>query len=289
MGLTNLKRIRPILLTGKTGTGKSTKAKTFVSDDPVVFYANDIGYDIGSVSIDRGIIIEDIHIKPSKEEILLILRTYQGQVVITSINEKDVPKTIKAMCQIKRAGSTNYLEEQIKTVAPRSEKPSSLERNSFDLMKQFLKCRDRDKVRELLHFNKPKDYSILSYLTANINIPPRITFIDGIVKRKWHISYFYDLLAYSFSGHLMGRINTPQWTPYPSRIPYLSRKLGVKEPKVLHQLLEDEDFRTWARTKLNNSDSRLLKLGEKKKRKKKKPITIKQKSIFEYGENKNEV
>ena len=43
MGFTNLKTIRPILLTGKTGTGKSTKAKTFVND-PVIFYANDIDF-----------------------------------------------------------------------------------------------------------------------------------------------------------------------------------------------------------------------------------------------------
>jgi len=289
MGLTNLKKIRPILLTGKTGTGKSTKARTFVSDNPIVFYANDIDYDIGSIPSERGIIIEDVHIKPNKDAVLLILRTYQGQVVITSINEKDVPKNIKAMCQIKRAGSTNYLEEQIKSIAPRSEKPSSLERGRFDLMKEFLKCRDRDKVRELLQFNKPKDYVILDFLIANINIPPRVTFIDGIVKRRWHISYFYDLLAYSFSGHLMGKIIMPQYAPRPSRIPYLSRRLGVKEPKILHQLLEDEDFRIWAKTKLNNSDSRLLKLGEKKKRKKKKPVTVKQNTLFEYGENKNEV
>ena len=289
MGLTNLKRIRPILLTGKTGTGKSTKARTFVSDNPTVFYANDIDYDIGSIPTESGIIIEDVHIKPNKNAVLSVLRTYQGQVVITSINEKDVPKTIKAMCQIKRAGSTNYLEEQIKNIAPRSEKPSSLERGRYDLMKEFLKCRDRDKVRELLQFNKPKDYVILDFLTANINIPPRITFIDGIVKRKWHISYFYDLLAYSFSGHLMGRINMPQYTPKASRIPYLARKLGVKEPKILHQLLKDEDFRDWARTKLNNSDSRLLKLGEKKKRKKKEKIKTKQNTLFDFGENKNEI
>ena len=81
----------------------------------------------------------------------------------------------------------------------------------------------------------------------------------------------------------------PQYAPRPSRIPYLARKLGVKEPKVLHQLLEDEDFRDWAKTKLNNSDSRLLKLGEKKKRKKKETIKIKQNTLFDFGENKNEI
>ena len=43
MGLTNMKKNRPILITGKTGTGKSTKAKTLV-DDPLVFHGNDIGF-----------------------------------------------------------------------------------------------------------------------------------------------------------------------------------------------------------------------------------------------------
>ena len=42
MGLTSKNNDnRTILLTGKTGTGKSTKALTFVKD-PTVLYANDL-------------------------------------------------------------------------------------------------------------------------------------------------------------------------------------------------------------------------------------------------------
>jgi serine kinase of HPr protein (carbohydrate metabolism regulator) len=37
MGLTNMNKNRPILITGKTGTGKSTKALTFVKE-PLIFY-----------------------------------------------------------------------------------------------------------------------------------------------------------------------------------------------------------------------------------------------------------
>ena len=63
MGLTTMNNDRTILITGKTGTGKSTKAKTFVND-PVILYANDIDFDIGSFPMERGIIIEDVHYKP---------------------------------------------------------------------------------------------------------------------------------------------------------------------------------------------------------------------------------
>jgi hypothetical protein len=279
MGLTSAKTIRPILLTGKTGTGKSTKAKTFVND-PIIVYANDINIDVGSIPVDNGIIIEDIHIKPDKDSILFILRNYKGQIVITSINEKSVPKQIKAMCQIKRAGSKNHLEEQMKEIAPRSEKPFSYERDTYSLVSDYLKLRDRDLVRELLHFNKPSDTQILTWLTENLH-PNRLLFVDGRVRRRWSQDYFYDILAYTHVGNVSGRINMPKRGTY-SKIPFLARKLGVREPKVLHQLLKDEEFKNWAKTKLNNADCRLLKLGEKRKRRKLDPIKIEQTSLFEF-------
>ena len=73
MGLTNYNKERPILLTGKHGTGKSTKAKTFVND-PIVMYANDIDFDVGSFPIERGIIIEDVHYKANKDIIMDVIR-----------------------------------------------------------------------------------------------------------------------------------------------------------------------------------------------------------------------
>lgn len=285
MGFTNLKTIRPILLTGKTGTGKSTKAKTFVKD-PVIFYADDINFDIGSIPIDNGIIIEDIHIKPDKESILSILRTYKGQIVITSINEKSVPKEIKAMCQIKRAGSKNFLEEQMKELAPRSEKPFSYERDTYSLVYEYLKSKDRELIRELLQFNKPSDTQFLTWLVENIH-PNRLLFIDGRVRRRWSQEYFYDMLAYTHMGSFSGRLNMPKRGQY-SKIPSLARRLGIKNVNVLHQLLKDDEFRSWAMTKLNNAECRLLKLGEKRKRKKLDPIKIQQTSLFHFGGNKNE-
>ena len=69
MGLTTMNRNRTILITGKTGTGKSTKAKTFVKE-PLIVYANDIDFDLFSFPIENGIIIEDVHYKPDKDAIL---------------------------------------------------------------------------------------------------------------------------------------------------------------------------------------------------------------------------
>ena len=48
MGLTTIKKIRPILITGKPDMGKAQKARTFC-EDPYVMYANEVStMDIGS-------------------------------------------------------------------------------------------------------------------------------------------------------------------------------------------------------------------------------------------------
>ena len=279
MGLTNYNKERPILLTGKHGTGKSTKAKTFVND-PIVMYANDIDFDVGSFPIERGIIIEDVHYKPEKDAILTILRNYRGQVVLTSVNEKSVPKDIKTMCQIKRAGSKNHLRDSIESIAPRSEEPFSYERDTYALIMDFLKTKDRDLVCELMLFNKPSDTQVLTWLSENMH-PNRLVFIDGVVRRRWSQRYFYEMLSYAHVGNMIGRIQMPRRGTY-SKVPSLSRRLGVRNPKLLNQLFQDEDFKTWAKTKLNNAECRLLKLGEKKRRRKTDPIKVQQKSLEEF-------
>ena len=246
MGLTNIKHIQTILITGKVGTGKSTKAKTFV-ENPIILYANDIDFDVGAFPVEQGIIIEDVHYKPDKSAILDIIRKYKGQVVLTSVNQKSVPKEIFAMCKVKRAG---------------------------------LKETDRELIRNLLLFNKPSDTQIVSWLAENMH-PNRLLFIDGVVKRRWKQRYFYEMLAYAHDGNVVGRLNMPTRRKY-SKVPSLSRRLKVKNPQVLQQLLMDEDFKTWARKKLNNGECRILKMGEKKRRKKTTPIIINQSSLEDF-------
>ena len=270
MGLTSAKTIRPILVTGKPGYGKSTKAKTFC-ENPLLMFANEVDTtDIGSHPKEDGIIIEDVHHKPNKDDILHILRNYRGQVVLTSINEKSVPKEIKDMCQIKRAGRTNHLANQILSIAPNSEEPVKSDMDVFSLCMEFLKSRDRDEVMHKLKFNAHSDTQILSWLSENMH-PNRLIFVDGYVKRRWSSDYFWEMLAYSHEGGHVGRMNFPKRFNY-SKIPYICRKLGIKDERVLRQLLKDEDFKNWAKSKLNNSECRMLKIGEKKRRKKTDPV-----------------
>ena len=280
MGLTDMNKERTILITGKTGTGKSTKAKEIINDAQVL-YANDIDFDVGSFPVERGIIIEDIHYKPDKDSILYIIRNYKGQVILTSINEKSVPKNIKAMCKVKRAGSTNFLASKLLEVAPNSKDPHSFELDTYSLVRKHLQLKDRDYMAELLLFNKPSDTQILSWLIENMH-PNRLIFIAGVVKRRWRQRYFYEMLAYAHTGN-NGRINIsmPKRRQY-SQIPKLSRRLGVKNPKVLKQLLLDEEFKQYAKTKLNNAECRILKIGEKRKRKKTDPIKVSQTSLGDF-------
>jgi len=279
MGLTTLTNNRSILITGKTGTGKSTKALTFV-ENPAILYANDIVFDVASFPIEHGIIIEDVHYKPDKDSILNIIRNYRGQVVLTSRNEKLVPKEIKDMCKIKRAGSKDYLRESIEQIAPNSTSPFSFERDTYSLVRGFLKEKDRDLMAKLLLFNKPADTQILSWLVENMH-PNRLIFVDGVVKRRWSQKYFYEMLSYSHGGNSFDRLNMPVRRKY-SIIPRLSRRLGVKNPKVLQQLFMDNDFKEHAKTKLNNGECRLLKIGEKRRRRKTDPIRVVQSSLEDF-------
>ncbi len=271
---------RSIVITGKHGSGKTTMAKEMF-DDPIVYYANTIEIpDVNSIPRDRGIIIEDLHYKPNKEQILNVLRNYGGQIVMTSLNQKSIPKDIKNMVKFKRAGSDIYLRNDILKLAPRSEAPFSFERDMFSMILDYLKVSDRDSIAEMLKINKPSDTQIMSWLVENIH-PNRLIFVDSVVRRRWSQRYFYELLAYTYQGKNYTRPSFPKRGTY-SKVPYLCRRLGLKsgEERLLLQLCEDENFTRWAKTKLNNSECRLLGLGEKRIRKPKKKI--KQNKLSDY-------
>ena len=259
---------RPILLTGKHGTGKTTQARKKLPN-AVVYYANEINIpDVFSIPRNTGIIIEDIHYKPNKQEILEVLRTYRGEIIITSLNEKDVPSEIKTMCQIKRAGSKQHTLDSIKGIAPRSEKPETLEMDMYSLVIEYLKNSDRDRIKDILLLNKPADIFLINMLMENLN-PNKLVFIDSVVKRRWKTPYFYEMLAYAHTGKTYMRPQFPKKRTY-SKIPNLCRRLGLErnEFRLFQQLIEDEDFVKFAKSKLNNEECRLMGLGEKRKRKK---------------------
>ena len=253
MGITTINKDRPIIITGKTGTGKTTKAKEMLPNALVLF-----------------------------ADSLNIIRRYRGKLVMTSLNEKDIPQGIKGLCKINRAGSKKHLSESIQEIAPRSEEPFSLRMDMFSLVNYFLKESDRDEVCRVLKVNKPSDTLLLNYLCINSN-PNKLLFIDGRVRRRWSQDYFYEMLAYNYDGRFYGRLNMPTWKPQ-SKIPYLLRRLGIKnaDRRIFKQLIQDKDFVTFAKSKLNNGDCRLMGLGEKKVHKNKPAQKKKQVSLGDY-------
>ncbi len=279
MGLININKEKPIIIVGKYGTGKSTKAKK-LSPNAKVVYANDCDIDIFSLPVESGLIIEDVHFKPDSKSILTIIRTYRGKLIMTSINQKSIPKQIKAMCKIKRADKENYLRENIANLAPRSEAPNSYERDTFSLVQDFLRSTDRDLVCELLKYNKPSDIQILSWLDSNIH-PNKIMFVDRVVKRRWNINYFYEILSYSHDGKHFGRTEMPKRKAY-SKMPYLARKLKIKDYRVFKQLLLDDEFKSFVGTKMSNLEYRSLGIGEKIKLKKLKRPEKYQKTLGDF-------
>ena len=260
--------VRPIIFVGKTGTGKTYSANNALPN-AMKFFANELPMlDINSLPIDKGIIIEDIHRKPDVEQIKALILNYSGELVLTSINEKDIPAVIKNMCKIKRVGKKNYLRESIKEIAPRSENPYLLEDAMYGMISSYLRETDRDKIAYQLKVNKPADTQILSWLVENIH-PNKLIYIDAKVRRKLSSDYFYEMLAYAHSGSNFNRVSFPKRGTY-SPIPKICRRFKLKghEGFLLKQLVKDENFAEFAKTKLDNSECRLLKLGEKKRKKK---------------------
>ena len=273
MGLSSINKERATIIIGKSGTGKTTKALEIL-ENPIIFYADELdGVDVPSVPRDRGILIEEVHYKPNKEKILTILRNYRGKIVLTSNDKKSVPKNILTMCQVKLAGSKKHLQDSIKEIAPRCEEPKSIQMSNFELVSSYLKTTNRDRVREMLEVNQPNEVTFLNYLAENIHVN-RLIFVDAYVKRRWDKKYFNELLAYAHDGKYFGRMNMPKWSKK-SDTPYICKKLGLANERLLRQFLKDEEFQEYARKKLNNTHCRLL--GIEKKKKKIKPKKVEKK------------
>ena len=255
------KRERPILITGQSGTGKSTMAKSLV-EDPIILYANELE-DRDWKSVTNSIIIEEVHYKPNKDVIMNIIRHCKTSIILTSNNEKNVPKEIKNACKLRRAGTVVHSLTELKELAPRSQDPHKIEMSVFDLIGDFLRNTNREQVLENLKFNKPPDVQVLTWLGINLH-PNKLAFIDGVVKRRWSSNYFYELLTYCHDGRMYSKVNYPKKGNY-SKVPMILRKLKLKPNQgyLLPQLLQDEEFEEWAKKRLKSEETRVVGIKDK--------------------------
>jgi hypothetical protein len=268
---------RPIIIVGKSGTGKTTKALEILKD-PIIRYANE--YDIEdnfSIPKDRGILIEDVHYKPNIELIIQTIIQYKGAIVLTSVNQKDVPKNIYDMCKLNRAGKVNYTQVLLKEngCANMDSDMDILESNIFTIANAVARSPHRERVLELLTTAKPPTSLLLPLLIGVIS-PSKLAWLDAKVKWKWSASYFYELLAYSTIGRNDISVTFPKRRMYDKR-PMIAKKLGlrVSEYDLIDMLKQDLEFESYAYTKLSKIDR--IKVGVKKqivKRKQDKVMTL---------------
>lgn len=258
---------RTVIVVGKDGTDKMEKASKLVSNDPIIMYANE--YDIEdnhSIPADRGIIIRECNYKPNVDVIRKTILEYKGQVVLTSINQKDVPKKLFSMCKLNRASKHSMFDE-IKEIAPRSDEPYNYDVDIFTMVGDYLRNPDREVIMNQLKISEPADVQFISWLAPNLH-PNKLMFLDAKVKRRWDKSYFYEMLAYAHDGRMHRKMTPPQRKAY-SSIPKILRKLKMRpfQKYLLKDLLKNNGFKEHCIKTLSTTDLRVLKLRKSRQTK----------------------
>ena len=260
-------RERPILIVGNYGSGKTTKAIEMMGNRPYkIVYGNDIDIeDIHSYPKNHGLIIEEVHFKPDKNKILDIMDVKHEHLVLTSLNEKDVPKSILNRCKKDRLGRIDRRQDQIKNVAKRQDTITLIDKSIYDLTVDYLNNPNREEVIKLLKHNKPPDIQILSWVEHNVDIK-KISFVDSIMRR-WSTDYFYELLVLSVGGHSRSRPKFGKRRTF-SPVPKICRKLNLKESDayIVKSLLQNETYKEWATKQLDTDECKILNLKKKKRK-----------------------
>jgi len=267
----NNNKNRATIIVGKDGTDKLDRAKSLVSDKPIIRYANEFDIeDNYSIPADVGIIIRECNYKPNVDLIRRTILEYRGQVVLTSLNQKDVPKKLFNLCKLKRGKKLEI--DEIKELAPRSNEPHNFDVDIFTLVGDYLRNPDREIIMETLKISEPADIQFISWLAPNIH-PNKLMFLDSQVKRRWDKSYFYEMLAYAHDGRMQRKMTPPQRKKY-SEIPKILRRLKMRDSQVylFKDLLKNPDFQDYCRETLSSLQTRTLGLGEKRRRKQTTPV-----------------
>ena len=257
---------KAVIFVGGNGCGKTTMALKEMGNRPYVIYqANDIRIDdVYSYPKNHGIIIEDVHHKPQRDKLIQLLCS-ANNIVLTSINEKSVPKAIMNLCVRKRMGQKDLRQVNIKTVAPNCNSIMKYEMSMYDINMQFLKNSNRKEVVELIKYNKPADLQLLSWVQPNVDINCIIR-ADNVMRR-WDINYFYGILTYSYEGNHIGRIEYPKRNSY-SPIPKICNKLGLKgkDAYLIKLMLKNNNYKEWAISKLDRDECKILGLVKPRKK-----------------------
>ena len=257
-----------ILIIGGHGSGKTTNAIKIMGNRPYkIIYADELdSFDIYSYPKKYGLIIEELEHKPNSSKVVEIINI--KNVVLTTLDEKSVSKSIINKCRKVQLGNINQYQEQM-TNAPNRDITSSMEMSMFDLTLSWLKNTNRDEVQQLMHYNKPAELQILSWLEPNVN-EEVIPFVDSI-KWKWNKKYFYDILSYGFEGSYKGRLKFNKRRTF-SLIPKICEKLGLKysDSYLIKSLIMNDEYKEYATSKLDSNECKIL--GIKKPRKKRESV-----------------
>lgn len=271
---------RVIIIIGGFGSGKTTKATNLMGNRPYkIIYANELdNFDVYSYPKKYGLIIEEVEFKPDTNKILDIINVKGDKLILTSVNEKEIPNSIMNKCRKLNLGPIDF-RQTFMLNAPNKDVVKCLELDMRGLTWEWLRNTDRDEVQKLLKHNKPSPIQILSWVEPNVDTG-LISLADSI-KWKWNRDYFYEILSYGYEGSYRGRLKFNKRRTF-SPLPKICEKLGLKysDSYLVKSLIMNDEYKEYATSKLDSKECKII--GIKKPRKKRESV----RKLRDYNEKK---